>query len=453
MGLFVDKYVIFYYYKLLKTNLFLILKNNNIIKMRKRFFVFATCGDDKQIDQLNFSLKYLKHFSKYEIIIVTDLKRNKKEIFHDNIIDITTPEKYDNNRASLFLKTSLHKILDMSNEYCYLDACVIAIKKEINKIFNHNYGKITFSPDFIKINEISPNLINCNCLINNAEEKKQLGDLLIRFKDYHSQSIPLKEYLGKEKKILKRIRIKFKVYTQIKIKKILLKYTQESKEYNLNNKKTPFFKRIKIKLFDKLNINEDWIFNTYNNAWFDEKGEIIYSEHLNFLDHISKISNFKFDAESDKWVNKKGNPVYIKPTCNHLIEKIKTDFNVNISKDNWQHWNTNVFIFTSESAGFMNIWHEYTLKILEDKNWEVSDIGTLAATVWKLKLQKQEKLPTEFNLVANYQANNVLYNGNGEYALNKGDTIIYPYFINFCNGFGNKEWNVWNSIEKLLLEK
>ncbi|MGM0650481.1 MAG: hypothetical protein ACQES1_08250, partial [Bacteroidota bacterium] len=74
-------------------------------------FVFVVCGSKEHIDKLNFSLKFLKHFSNKNIIVVTDLSRNEAKINHDNILDVSTPEYYNNHKASIYLKTSLHKRL------------------------------------------------------------------------------------------------------------------------------------------------------------------------------------------------------------------------------------------------------------------------------------------------------------------------------------------------------
>ena len=56
-------------------------------------FIYAVCGDEGIIMQLNFSIKCLKQFSKYDIIVVTDLSKNTIKILHDNIIDVKTGKK------------------------------------------------------------------------------------------------------------------------------------------------------------------------------------------------------------------------------------------------------------------------------------------------------------------------------------------------------------------------
>jgi len=49
--------------------------------MSKKIFVFIVCGEDKHIHTLNFVLPYIRHFTKNEVLVVTDLKRNGS-IYH-----------------------------------------------------------------------------------------------------------------------------------------------------------------------------------------------------------------------------------------------------------------------------------------------------------------------------------------------------------------------------------
>jgi hypothetical protein len=49
-----------------------------IYRMNK--FVFVVCGGSEHIEELNFSLKFLRKYSKNEIIVLSDLKRNEIKI-------------------------------------------------------------------------------------------------------------------------------------------------------------------------------------------------------------------------------------------------------------------------------------------------------------------------------------------------------------------------------------
>ena len=73
-----------------------------------------------------------------------------------------------------------------------------------------------------------------------------------------------------------------------------------------------------------------------------------------------------------------------------------------------------------------------------------NDIASLNAAVWKFGIQNREKFPIEFQLIANKKANNVSTSGKKEYSIDEGKIRVEPYFINFGNGFGNKDWEIWN---------
>src|SRR5271170_7374643 len=97
-------------------------------------FVFVVCGGREHIDTLHFSLHYLKHFSKNEIIVVTDSLRNAIPVEYDNVVDIKTPEIFTNHQAGIYLKTGLNKFLPKGFTYCYLDADVVALREDCDDI-------------------------------------------------------------------------------------------------------------------------------------------------------------------------------------------------------------------------------------------------------------------------------------------------------------------------------
>ena len=80
---------------------------------QKDIFVFAVCGADEHIHTVNLAIRYLQQYSDNEILVVTDLNRNSAAIQHPNVLDVPTPEQYDHHQASLYLKTRLHRIVDM----------------------------------------------------------------------------------------------------------------------------------------------------------------------------------------------------------------------------------------------------------------------------------------------------------------------------------------------------
>jgi hypothetical protein len=131
--------------------------------MNKNIFVFVVCGAAEHVETLHFSLKYLQHFSKNEIFVVTDSSRNEIAINHDQIIDVKVDEKYNHHQASIYLKTGLNKFLPEGNNYCYLDTDVIAVSENCDLIFNEYIAPITFAPDHCKIRNFSSYAVQCNC--------------------------------------------------------------------------------------------------------------------------------------------------------------------------------------------------------------------------------------------------------------------------------------------------
>ena len=75
------------------------------LKKSENIFVFVVCGENKHIDKLQFSLKYLQYYSNNKVLIITDLSRNDLKIEFDNIINIKTPENLNNHQASNWFKT------------------------------------------------------------------------------------------------------------------------------------------------------------------------------------------------------------------------------------------------------------------------------------------------------------------------------------------------------------
>ena len=152
------------------------------------------------------------------------------------------------------------------------------------------------------------------------------------------------------------------------------------------------------------------------------------------------------------WVNKKGESVsYV--NCNHLIEEIKNKFNINIIDKKFQQWNGGVFLFNKDSVDFLETWHKHTLEIFKDKAWKTRDQGTLAATVWQFGMQNQKTLPIEFNFIADFFNTQITYQDDKGFTKDNFKTTIEPNFIHVYHEFGNKNWEIWMAVERLLNKK
>ncbi|HIA37492.1 MAG TPA: hypothetical protein EYN89_12375, partial [Flavobacteriales bacterium] len=163
--------------------------------MQNNIFVFVVCGDDVHIKTLNYSLRHLKHYTKHEILVVTELARNTLKIDHNNILDVKAPSNFNNHQASIYLKVGLHKFLDLQNNYCYLDSDVVAVNPKVDEVFNCFAAPITFANDHCTIAEFSPNAIACSCL----EERNNIVATLKSLESSHKENLRiLKEEHKKE---------------------------------------------------------------------------------------------------------------------------------------------------------------------------------------------------------------------------------------------------------------
>ncbi|MEI6852208.1 MAG: hypothetical protein WCL06_05165, partial [Bacteroidota bacterium] len=171
---------------------------NGLAMSGKNVFVFVVCGADEHIATLNYSLNSLKRFSKNEILVVTDLLRNKINIEHDHIIDINTPQHFDHHQASIFLKTGIYKFLDLNDNYCYLDSDVIALSSHVDDIFQHQYGPVTFAADHCKINSFSPYAVNCGCYERKNKDQKAFIEAITRIIPDYKHDVIFHSEKGRE---------------------------------------------------------------------------------------------------------------------------------------------------------------------------------------------------------------------------------------------------------------
>ena len=124
-------------------------------------FVFAIVGEP-HVRAVNIALTYLKRFSRSNIVVV--MGRSKLRPAHDQVIDVDLPDQLDDREASIFLKTSLLEVLgSVRSPFCYLDSDVIAVNDDVDSIFKHKHGPITFASDNISIDMFSRYAVNCGC--------------------------------------------------------------------------------------------------------------------------------------------------------------------------------------------------------------------------------------------------------------------------------------------------
>ena len=391
-------------------------------------FVFVVCGSEEHVSTLNYSLKYLRHFTSEQILVVTDSSRNQIPIKHDNIIDIETPSHYNHHEASIYLKTGLHKFVpDIKNvTYCYLDSDIVAISENCNTIFKNTPSPIIFAKDHCPFSEFGPDAMNCNC------KEKQLSDNSDFYKKLNSV-FPKPINFDSPKKIedKEKLDILFKELKSVKFKNIspALKY---------------FISRYLLRT-NKIRIGR-YEFISSQKCWYNNLEEII---DFDFPYYEKKLKDIGIYYRANNWFDEQGNNITPKtPKCKHLSEHIYKKFNIQIPA-NWRHWNGGVFLFNSKSIEFMDYWHKITLEEFEDSATKTRDQGTLAVSAWKFGLQDLKTLPVKFNFITEYANPNINWDSEKGYSYDNFNTVFNPVFLHIYHHWGDEGWNIWKSVLEL----
>ncbi|HEY1663433.1 MAG TPA: glycosyltransferase [Verrucomicrobiae bacterium] len=138
--------------------------------MNRNAFVFVVCGNH-HAERARIALKFLRHFSRSEIIVVKS--RTRQRFDADRVIDARTPSRLDNRQAAIFLKTSLHKILKPGPEkFCYLDNDVLAVNKDVDAVFNQFQAPISFGADHCSFRQFSRYAVHCGCVKSECDHLK-----------------------------------------------------------------------------------------------------------------------------------------------------------------------------------------------------------------------------------------------------------------------------------------
>lgn len=388
-------------------------------------FVFVVCGGSEHIEKLNFSLKFLRKYSKNEIIALSDLKRNEIKIEHNNIIQIDTPEDFDHHQASIFIKTGLNKFLPKTHNYCYLDGDIVAINEKVDEIFNFYKPPITFAKDHCSLQYFSPHAMNCSCIVNKIKNDET-------FKIKISQLFEKIDFSNP----------KIKAQSQ-QLLQIFAEYQNNPIKYSIQNI-TYFIKRyiLPIKQF-KL---KQFKFLKSDKCWYNSDNEAILFDYPYYEKKIWGKTGIIFNFEENLWENRKGEKYEFKaPSCSHLSEYLQKEYGIKIP-DNWRHWNGGVFLFNDKSEEFLNFWHEITIKEFSNPYTKTRDQGTLALSVWKFGLENHPNIPEEFNWICEFANKDIDWDKNLGYTKDGFKTKFYPNLLHIYHEWGNKNWSIWQSV-------
>lgn len=137
----------------------------------RNLFVYAVCGD-AHAASLNTSLKFLKHFTEQDILVVA--ARCNVPINHDQVVFREPGIEYDNHQACILLKTNLHRIVgNRLGRLCYLDNDVVAVSSKIDHIFALKSGLVAFAVDHGKMPIFSRWAVRCGCIHGECDHLRQ----------------------------------------------------------------------------------------------------------------------------------------------------------------------------------------------------------------------------------------------------------------------------------------
>jgi hypothetical protein len=127
----------------------------------KSAFVFAVVGT-RHVRMASLALEFLKRVTRHDIIVVQS--RSERRAQHDKVLEVETPAALDDHQASIYLKTNiLTHVQGLADRFCYLDSDVIAVDAEVDRIFDHASGPVTFAHDHAEIDAFSGWAVNCGC--------------------------------------------------------------------------------------------------------------------------------------------------------------------------------------------------------------------------------------------------------------------------------------------------
>ncbi|MDD2344623.1 MAG: hypothetical protein PHY85_00580 [Bacteroidales bacterium] len=393
-------------------------------------FVYVVCGSIEHIETLNFSLKFMNYFSLFPVLVITDNKRNEIAIEHNTIINIDTPPNLDNHQASIYLKTSIHKYLNFSenNSYCYIDSDVIAINSGINTIFNKYKSPITFAKDHCLMNEFSPYAINCNCLSDQLRKNKKFGEINAffkqlfgeRYKENSLDRILLNAEFDKMKKHYYKNSLNLLVY-------ILNRYVIPQKQFKFKN----------------------YYFDKKKCFWYTKSNEIFHFDYKHFEKKIQESTGIFFDKKTRVWKDINNEIISPQtPNCHHLIEHISQKYHQQIPSD-WQHWNGGVFLFNKESFEFLDFWHKITIHEFNNSYTKTRDQGTLAVSAWRFGLQHHPTLSDEYNFITEFNNPKISYKHNFGFTKDGFISTFNPNFLHIFHEWGHDGWSIWDYVMEL----
>ncbi len=377
-------------------------------------FVFVVCGAREHIDTLHFSLHALKRFTVHPVTVVTDSRRNEIPVEYDSIIDVPTPEQLDHHQASIWLKTSLHRILPEGLLYCYLDTDVVALSSEADRIFEQFVPPVTFAPDHCTLDQFSPRAVKCGCLEEHLQDMTAFNDAVRYAEEKRPDYMAHLSHIERVVADSKRNPVVYLLHR--------LRYTFGGPNYSPG----AGYQLLKA-----------------TGRWSDSEGndlQMLYGTP----ETVERLTDFRWNETLGTYLRADGRPLF-DLTCTHLHRHVEKQLGVNVTKEDWQHWNGGVFLFKGGESSILKDWHEATVSIFGLTPWNTRDQGTLAAMVWKHGLNDHPVLDRRFNFIVNTEGQEYL--GGLGFNLGNGHPV-FPVMLHIYHRFGDSQWQLWNDVSE-----
>ena len=394
------------------------------------YFVYVVCGDEYYIEQLNVSLRFLRYHSKYPILVVTDLNRNKGNITHDtdHIIHVETPVEMSNNEASIFLETSLLQHLPSKGGevFCYLDSDVIAVSEEINHVFNEIRPWPRFAPDHCDIDHHSPHAMTCSCIDHFAHKSEAWHYLQNVIPGVPASQNSKREALAKRFKAMKSRPLR---YFPAILWYVLRRYVLPVNSFHMAGFR-----------FDKK-----------THCWYDGDACIDFDKAW----YHRKIRRDKgFVQKANHWYDSNGNLLRPEtPHCSHLREFLSAKEGLEIPAD-FRHWNGGVFLFDRASEHIMQTWHQLSCDLMKNKQIRTKYIDqvSLIMTAFRYGFHDKAPLPVKYNFITDAENSQVAWHPDKGYTCDGFNTVFHPAFLHVYHHWGKSDWSIWQSVKHHGLE-
>lgn len=382
-------------------------------------FVFVVCGEALHVRELHLALAAVRRNSKADILVVTDSARNEISVEWPDVIDVPAPPHLDHHQASIYLKTRLHRLLPPSRRYCYLDCDVFATGSDVDEIFSSATTPVAFATDMIRLHEFSLYAMRCDCMEANASERAEIEGILAVA--YHSCVSPSRGWVASDYETnASRPLVRLKAFISH-----LLMPRSPSQITDLNN-------------------------IVWRNCWHEFHSKVLYQPD-SVIQFVESSSGWRRVRRRQSWISPTGKDVF-HPHCDHLVEAVRETFGIKITRPRWQHWNGGVFLFDERGHGFLDAWHEKTMRIFCLPGWQTRDQGTLAATAWEFGLQDQTPLPQRFNCILDPHRGDTMVSQKGDALTTDAFlTKVRPALAHVLKRTGDPTWDVWRWVQSRAL--